>query len=146
MSTKETIVKEAPSTASEALHSMESAWNAAALYWDVDGLTALYSDDATMFAGRPGMATGKQGVRGYFASYIGMLSSTQLELVEQVITELSPDAFLAQGYGNFRFTLASGKPSACTLRTTWLLVRRNGRWLIAHHHFSATPEVPPVPQ
>jgi ketosteroid isomerase-like protein len=146
MSTTETTVKETPSAAGETLRSMESAWNAAALHWDVDGLTALYSGHATMFAGRPGMATGTQGVRGYFASYIGMLSSTQLELVEQVITELGPDAFLAQGYGNFRFTLASGKPSACTLRTTWLLVRRSGRWLIAHHHFSATPEVPPVPQ
>ncbi|MGF6780423.1 YybH family protein [Paraburkholderia sp. GAS334] len=146
MSTIETTVKEVPSAASEALCSMESAWNAAALHWDVDGLTALYSDDATMFAGRPGMATGTQGVREYFASYIGMLSSTQLELVEQAITELGPDAFLAQGYGNFRFTLTSGKPSAATLRTTWLLVRRSGRWMIAHHHFSATPEVPPVPQ
>jgi len=146
MSTPETIAKEAPSAANEALRSMESAWNAAALHWDVDGLSALYSDDATMFAGRPGMATGTQGVRGYFASYVDMLSSTQLELVKQVITELGPDAFLAQGYGNFRFKLASGKPSGSTLRTTWLLVRRGGRWLIAHHHFSATPEVPPVPQ
>ncbi|RKE36387.1 uncharacterized protein (TIGR02246 family) [Paraburkholderia sp. BL23I1N1] len=146
MSAIETTVKEAPSAAGEALRSTESAWNAAALHWDVDGLTALYSDDATMFAGRPGMATGTQGVRGYFASYIGMLSSTQLELVDQRITELGPDAFLAQGYGNFRFTLASGKPSVATLRTTWLLVRRSGRWLIAHHHFSATPAVPPVPQ
>ncbi|SMG49526.1 YybH family protein [Paraburkholderia susongensis] len=146
MSTTETTAKEAPGTASEVLRSMENAWNAAALHWDVNGLSALYSDDATMFAGRPGMAAGRQGVCGYFASYIGMLSSTQLELVEQVITELGPDAFLAQGYGNFRFTLVNGKPSACTLRTTWLLVRRSGRWLIAHHHFSATPEVPPVPQ
>lgn len=142
----ESPAKQPSGAANTALRSVESAWNAAALHWDVDGLTALYSDDATMFAGRPGMASGTQGVRAYFASYIGMLKSTQLELVEQAITELGPDALLTQGYGNFRFTLANGKPSSSTLRTTWLLARRDGRWLIVHHHFSATPDVPPVPQ
>jgi uncharacterized protein (TIGR02246 family) len=135
-----------PATAIGALRAVERAWNAAALHWDVEGLTALYAEDATMFAGRPGMARGTEGVRGYFASYVGMLMSTQLELVDQVITELGADAFLAQGYGQFRFTLGNGKETGTTLRTTWLLVRRGDRWLIAHHHFSATPETPPVPQ
>lgn len=130
----------------EVLRSIEHAWNTAALHWNVEGLTALYAVDATMFAGRPGMARGTDGVRAYFDSYVGMLTSTQLELVDQVITELGADAFLAQGYGKFRFTLANDKQSITTLRTTWLLVRHGDRWLVSHHHFSATPEAPPVPQ
>lgn len=128
------------------LSTMERDWNAAAMNWDVEALTALYTADAVMFAGRPGMAMGTAGVRGYFASYVGMLTSTSLKLVDQYVVSLGPDAFLAQGYGHFQFVLDTGKTSETTLRTTWVLVRRGERWKVMHHHFSATPDVPPVPQ
>ncbi|MGU7775503.1 nuclear transport factor 2 family protein [Burkholderia sp. MR1-5-21] len=36
------------------------------------------------------------------------------------------------------------RPSRSRLRTTWVIVRREGRWKILQHHFSAPPDVPPL--
>ncbi|MEM5428024.1 nuclear transport factor 2 family protein [Cupriavidus oxalaticus] len=45
---------------------------------------------------------------------------------------------------NFRFVLADGRETAARLRTTWVLVRRAGVWQILQHHFSPTPDAPPI--
>lgn len=132
--------------ADEALRAIEREWNAAALRWDPDRLTAIYTDDAVFFGGRPGISLGQTGIRVYFASYVGLLKSTRLELVDQHLRELAPDTFLAQGYGKFQFLLESGKESSTVMRTTLLIVKREGQWRILEHHFSTTPESPPIPQ
>ena len=128
------------------LGDVQQRWNQAARTWDVASLTAMYTDDALMYGGRPGLSIGQAGMRGYFDSYTDMLASTRLELVDQYVIELAPDIYLAQGYGVFEFKLASGKVSGITMRTTLILVKRQGVWKILQHHFSSTPDAPPVPQ
>ncbi|SPA48341.1 YybH family protein [Cupriavidus taiwanensis] len=127
-----------------ALQDLERRWNAAALTWDADALAALYAPEALFFGGRPGHAVGQAAILGYFASYAETLRSASMSLVDQTLVELGKDTLLAQGHANFRFVLADGSETALALRTTWVLVRRLGVWQILQHHFSPTPEAPPI--
>ena len=140
------MVQQAAIAAGDAIKEVERRWNAAASTWDVDGLAAIYTDDALMYGGRTTHSVGNDGVRAYFASYVGMLAAAKVTLVSQEIRQLGPGTILAQGYGAFDLTLADGRRSQTTLRTTWVLVNQSGTWKILQHHFSAIPEAPPIPR
>jgi uncharacterized protein (TIGR02246 family) len=127
-----------------ALAQVQAAWNAAARRWEAGALTAVYTEDALFFGGRPGHSVGTGGIREYFASYEGVIESATLELVEQQFIRLADDCFLAQGYGEFAFVLSGGRPSRSRLRTTLIVVLLQGEWKIRQHHFSTTPESPPI--
>ena len=135
-----------PAEVEAAFHSIGSRWNAAAANWDVAGLAALYVDEAVLFGGRPGHSVGKNAIRDYFFSYNQILASVRIELFEQHVFQVGADALLAQGHGNFHFVRVGGKASQAVLRTTWAIARRGTDWLIFQHHFSASPESPPIPQ
>lgn len=136
----------ASAAAKSALENVQTRWNDAAKNWDVAALTALYTKDALMYGGRPGMSVGLPGMNQYFSSYSGMLTSATLDLKDQVVVELTPNMYLAQGVGEFGIRLKSGKDVGTTMRTTLLIVNRDGEWKILDHHFSSAPEVPPIPQ
>lgn len=144
--TPEGVTEEASEKAQDVLRDVQSRWNKAARTWDVEGLTAMYTCDALMYGGRTGMSLGHSGMRAYFSSYLDLLASTTMQLRGQIMIELAPDVFLAQGYSDFGFVLTSGKKSGTTMRTTLIIVKREGEWLIIQHHFSSTPETPPIPQ
>jgi len=133
-------------TAKEALKFIEFEWNAAALQFSVDKLAAVYSDDALMFGGRRGHSVGRDSIFAYYDSYVGVLKSMSLHLIDQHIIVLGPEAFLAQGFAEAHFVLAGGAESDNVLRTTLALARRHGNWKIVEHHFSPTPEVPAIPK
>lgn len=137
-------VADAPPEAEQAIHEVLAGWNRAAQTWNVDGLVAMYTEDALMFGGRPGLSVGLAGMRTYFASYVDQLASTHLDLVDQYIVALAPDIYLAQGFGIFKFRLASGEHTGTTMRTTLVLIRREGQWKIQQHHFSTIPDKPPI--
>jgi uncharacterized protein (TIGR02246 family) len=127
-----------------ALANLEAAWNAAAKRFDPAGLVSLYTDNAVFYGGRPGHSVGRLAVRAYFDSYIGEIESAPLRLVDQHLIAIGPDAFVAQGLGEFSFTLSGGRHARSTLRTTLVVVRTDGGWRILQHHFSATPDSPPL--
>ncbi|QYY33928.1 nuclear transport factor 2 family protein (plasmid) [Cupriavidus pinatubonensis] len=126
------------------LQDVERRWNAAAQAWNADELTSLYASEALFFGGKPGHAVGQHEILGYFSSYADILRSASMALVGQTVIELSVDTLLAQGHAKFRFVLADGRETASELRTTWVVVKRRGTWLILQHHFSPTPEAPPI--
>lgn len=127
-----------------ALAAVQDAWNAAALRWDLDAFAAVYTGDALFFGGRPGQSVGRDAVRKYFASYVGVIDSATLALVDQHVVRLVPGTFLAQGFGQLQLRLSNGKLSQTVLRTTLIVVQREGRWEIQQHHFSVTPDAPPL--
>jgi len=129
-----------------ALKSVERDWNAGAKNWNPDALTDIYTKDALFFGGRVGHSVGREGIRAYFASYVGILKSVTLKLVDQQVIKLAPNVFVAQGYGKFHFLLGTGKESDTVLRTTLVIVKRGGKWKVIDHHFSPTPEAPPIPK
>lgn len=137
-------VAAAPRYAQKIVQDVLAGWNEAAKNWNVEGLTAMYTEDALMFGGRPGLSIGLPGMRQYFGSYAGLLASTHLELVDQYIVELTPGVLLAQGFGVFKFRLVSGEDTGTTMRTTLVIAHRDGRWKIQQHHFSTIPDKPPI--
>jgi uncharacterized protein (TIGR02246 family) len=126
------------------LSKIETAWNAGARSWNPHALTAVYTPDALFFGGRPGHSVGAEAIRGYFASYDGVIESATLDLVEQHLIPLADDCFLAQGFGEFMFALSGGRTSTSRLRTTLVIGLHEGEWRIRQHHFSAEPESPPI--
>lgn len=126
------------------LAQIQDEWNAAACPWNADALTAAYSNDALFFGGRPGHSVGAGAIHEYFASYMGVIESATLELVEQQVIHLAQDCLLAQGYGEFAFVLSGGRTSRSRLRTTLVIALHDGKWKIRQHHFSTTPESPPI--
>ncbi|BBQ01991.1 hypothetical protein BSFA1_71190 (plasmid) [Burkholderia sp. SFA1] len=130
--------------ARSALAVIQASWNASARNWNAQALTAVYTEDALFFGGRPGHAIGASGIHDYFASYEGVIESATLELVEQHFIALADDCFLAQGFGEFLFMLSDGRESRSRLRTTLLIAQQRGEWKIRQHHFSASPESPPI--
>lgn len=129
-----------------ALTEIETLWNAAASPWDPAALSELYLDDALFFGGRAGQSVGRAAIRRYFESYAGVIVSARLELVEQHILRLDSVSLLAQGYGDFSFVLAGQVETRSKLRTTLLVVLTANGLRIRTHHFSVTPEAPPLGQ
>ena len=127
-----------------ALRAVERDWNAAAEHWDAAGLTALYTEDAVFYGGRPGHAVGPAKVREYFDSYIGTLAAARLALVDQELRKLAEGVYLAQGYAAFDFDLVAGGASRAVLRSTLVLTRRPEGGGIAQHHFSSPSAEPPI--
>ena len=114
-------------------------WNSAASTWDADALSEVYAEEGLLMAGQPGHYRGKAEIRKYFLSYA--VKTTRLDLVEQSAIQLSDDAFLVQGIGNFAGSLPDGRIVKNSLRTTWVLGKRQGGWKILDHHFSPIPPV-----
>jgi len=132
--------------AEDALEAVQTRWNAGAADWDPDRLAAIYTEAAAFFGGRPYHSVGRTEIRGYFDSYRGTLRSITMHLVGQHVLQLGAQALVAQGHGDFDFTLEGGRLANTTLRTTLCLLRAEGTWQIVQHHFSAIPQVPPIPQ
>jgi uncharacterized protein (TIGR02246 family) len=130
--------------ARSALAVIQASWNVSARDWNAEALTAVYTEDALFFGGRPGHSVGARAIYDYFASYEGVIESAKLELVEQHFITLADDCFLAQGFGEFRFMLSEDRESRSRLRTTLLIAQQRGEWKIRQHHFSASPESPPI--
>lgn len=118
-------------------------WSAAAAAWDAAALAALYAHDAMLLGGRDGHAVGREAIRAYFESYAGVILSAQLTLHDQELRLLGETALVAQGFGDFAFTLSTG-PTRQLMRTTLVLDWRGGKTLIRTHHFSPVPAAPPL--
>jgi uncharacterized protein (TIGR02246 family) len=129
-----------------ALDAVQSAWNAGARPWDPDRLADIYTQDALFWGGRPGHSVGSGAIRAYFGSYLGVIQAGTMALVEQEVRELAPGCLLAQGFVDFAFELTVGQSTRSRLRATLVLTLEDQIWKIRQHHFSPTPEAPPLGQ
>lgn len=126
------------------LDALIDAWNKAAADWNLTALAALYTPDALLFGGRAGHSVGGAAIHGYFESYAGVILSASLELFDQQILNTGETSLIAQGFGDFAFTLAGERRTRSRMRTTLLLDWRDGVTRIRLHHFSPPPEAPPL--
>jgi len=130
--------------AEQSRKNVESAWNSAAANWDIDALSAIYVDEAMLFGGLPNLSVGKVVIREYFASYVGILKSVKMRMVDQTIVQANQDTYVAQGFVDFVFDLVDGNTINTTMRTTWVIVQRDNQAKLLAHHFSNIPAVPPT--
>ena len=118
-------------------HEIVDQWRQAFLAADVDALVKLYAPDALfMGTGSQDVITGREEIRAYFET----LFRTQKPrdgTSGHTNRVLSDDALVVTG------TIASGRVvdgQGVPDRVTFVIVRRDGQWLIEHFHSSAMPD------
>lgn len=128
----------------QAVEAVQTDWNTGAASWDPDGLSRIYTEDALFFGGRPAHAVGRVAIREYFASYVGVVASASMQILEPQVLTVDSRHFVVQGHVVFALRLTDGEDARSTLRATWVLTLREGHWKILQHHFSPTPSEPPL--
>lgn len=111
------------------IESVHAQWVTAYNTHDLDLHVALYTEDATLFGGRPDLMFGHEGIRAYFSQFgeqdrVNAFPAPHVVMIRDDIAALS-------GYVDF-FDNGQIVP----YRMTWLLVKQNGDWKIAQHHGS----------
>jgi uncharacterized protein (TIGR02246 family) len=118
-------------------------WAAAFNSSDVEKVVANYTSDATVHGTvSPELASGQSAVRAYFSTL--PRTKFQVSLGESSASVLSGDAVVLAGFYEFSGTQpSSGSAFTSPARYTFVVVRRDGQWKIAHHHSSTRPKPPP---
>ena len=108
-------------------------WAAAYTANDVDALVGLYTSNAILLGTTSPIASrGAAAIRTYFQDMPG--SGRRNTLGERFTVLLSENAVLVTGFYDFARREQNYEPRPS--RFTMVVVKRDGRWLIAHHHSS----------
>lgn len=134
LSTLATPVGAGPSEDASAL---VDQWSATYSANDRDALVKLYAPDALLFGTTEKMPVrGSEGVRQYFVALDKGGRKNSIE--EKNVFVLSDDAVVVAGFYDFARQDQDYKPRPS--RFTMLVVKRNGKWVIQHHHSSPRAE------
>lgn len=116
---------------------MIDRWSAAYSANDRDLLVSLYAPDGILLGTTsPIISQGTDAIRKYFEMLPN--SSRRNVITERHIIVLGDDAAVGTGFYTFSRAVENDKPRPS--RFTMLVVKRDGQWMIAHHHSSPRPE------
>ncbi|NUP48369.1 MAG: SgcJ/EcaC family oxidoreductase [Catenulispora sp.] len=120
---------------------------------DADAMVAVYTEDASAIV--PGSLRGSRAVirDSMAAAFAGRLKDTSTSNKQLSIRFLGRDAAIVVTESAILFGGATEAPEADKVNATWVLEKRDGRWLIAAFHSSpvlvpepaAAPEPVPAP-
>ena len=111
----------------QAATGLRSRWAKAFAARDLEALSTLYTPDVLFFGSRPELFRGRPGVRAYFD---GLAPDVRLDGFDPPdLIEIAPGVFGTAGFWRFHFG-----PEARRYRLTWVVVARDGGWLLAQHH------------
>jgi len=100
---------------------------------DRDGVVTLYAPDAVLLGTTsPVISEGTEQIRTYFNELPG--SGRSNRITERRTLVIGPDAVLGTGF--YAFARAAEGNAPRPSRFSMLVVRREGRWMILHHHSS----------
>lgn len=100
---------------------------------DREALVKLYTPDAILLGTTsPVMSEGTEQIRTYFQDLPG--SGRKNTIVERRTIILDENAVVGTGFYNFARASEGDVPRPS--RFTMLIVKRDGRWMIQHHHSS----------
>ncbi|WP_170181911.1 SgcJ/EcaC family oxidoreductase [Phreatobacter stygius] len=115
-----------------ALQTWEAAFNSS----DINVLAPIYLPDATVQGIISStLIVGEAALREYFMA--PLRARAQVRLGDMSAQQLSDEAVVLTGYDEFSATLPDGKSISIPGRYTFVMVRRNGQWKIAHQHSSS---------
>ena len=107
---------------------------------DAPALVQLYSTDAVVLGTvSPTIAQGTEAIRAYFSRLPG--SGTKVVIGDRRTIVVNDAAVTSAGFYDFTI-VRDGQPVPNPARFTFLVVKRDGRWVIAHHHSSFRPQPP----
>ncbi|MEZ2148040.1 SgcJ/EcaC family oxidoreductase [Bradyrhizobium sp. DN5] len=108
-------------------------WSATYGANDRDALVGLYASDAILLGTTsPVISEGTEGIRKYFKDLPG--SGRKNTIVERRTIVLSETSVVGTGFYNFARAAENDTPRPS--RFTMVLAKRDGRWMIVHHHSS----------
>ena len=108
-------------------------WSATYSANDRDALVGLYAHDAILLGTTsPVISEGTESIRKYFQELPG--SGRKNTIVERRTIVLSETNVVGTGF--YTFSRAAENDTPRPSRYTMVVVKRDGRWMIAHHHSS----------
>jgi len=112
-------------------------WSATYSANDRDALVKLYAPDALLLGTTDPVATrGTEDIRKYFAAL--EKGGRKNTIKEKDVIVLGPEAVVVAGFYDFARREQNYEPRPS--RFTMVVVKRDGRWMIAHHHSSPRAE------
>lgn len=120
-----------------AIQNWATAFNAS----DIDKIIAAYTPEASVHGTMSSsLAVETEALRAYFGP--AARSRNQVKLVQdgsETATVLGDDQVVVAGFYEFSGTRPDGQAFTAPARYTFVLVRRDGAWRIAHQHSSPRP-------
>ncbi len=112
---------------------MREAWEAN----DAEAFVADYLDDASVV--QPGVyRKDRQEIQSSMAgAFAGPLKGSRVIDQPQDVRFLNEDTAIVISEGGIVFPGQDAMPGEGTVRATWVLAKRDGRWHVAAYHYSA---------
>lgn len=130
----------APQDTEAAAFAVIARWIAAFNAGDVARTVATYAPDALVLGTfSPGLASTPAELRAYFTAAAATQPHATMRDYAAIV--VSDAAVIFSGFYDFS-QLRNGAPVVVPARFSFLAVKRDGEWLIAHHHSSARPKPP----
>ena len=108
-------------------------WSATYSANDRDALVKLYAPDALLLGTTDAVATrGTEAIRTYFVAL--EKGGRRNTVIEKNVIMLSENAVVVAGFYDFSRKEQNYEPRPS--RFTMVVVKRDGKWMIAHHHSS----------
>ena len=115
-------------------------WIAAFNAGDVERTVATYAPDALVLGTfSPGLASTHAELRNYFRA--AAATQPQATMRDYAAIVASDTAVIFSGFYDFSQN-RNGATVMVPARFSFLTVKRDGQWLIAHHHSSSRPKPP----
>jgi len=115
-------------------------WSEAFNSGDVEQIVRMYTNDALVLGTlSPGMTTKSDDLRAYFKA--AAAAKLQVRLGDHSAVALGEDAVVIAGFYDFSAP-AGGHPVVVPARFSFVMVKKDGIWKIAHHHSSVRPKSP----
>ncbi|MGL4287632.1 MAG: SgcJ/EcaC family oxidoreductase [Phreatobacter sp.] len=118
--------------ASAALQSWATAFNSS----DINAVAPIYLPDATVHGLISStLIVGEAALRTYLSA--PLMARAQVRLGDATAQQLSDETVVLTGYDEYSATLPDGRSIAIAGRYSFVMVRRDGQWKIAHQHSSS---------
>jgi uncharacterized protein (TIGR02246 family) len=116
-------------------------WSAAFNAGDVEQIVRMYTNDALLLGTlSPDMTSKPDDLRAYFRA--AAAAKLQVKLGDHSVVALAKDAVAIAGFYDFSRPAADGQPVVVPARSSFVMVKKDGIWKIAHHHSSVRPKSP----
>ena len=123
------------------VHARFEQWIATFNSHDADRLSELYDQGARLLStgGNEKPLDGRETIRVYFTPFLKRGDTVAFDH-DHVVKVFSNVGF-ETGYYHFIIHNADGKPDVWVSRYTFVFEKKDGNWLIVHHHSSRVPNL-----
>jgi uncharacterized protein (TIGR02246 family) len=123
------------------VHARFEQWIATCNSHDADRLSQIYDQDARLLStgGNEKPLDGRETIRIYFNPFLKRGDTVAFDHDDAI--KIVSDVGVETGYYHFNVQDANGKPDVWVARYTFVFVKKDGNWMIAHHHSSRVPNL-----